>query len=186
MLLAVAEAALGSGHGPVFGFATPTNPKGGWSLDIGMMGRTGSEATGLMDRAMWAYGLTQDLQISVSGPAIFQPTSVAQARATGMMPTSPDTAVGTRFESTAYAGLLMPGPQRPPGMLGTLRRAPGYFTGVVTGMASRLHYFWLGAGNAHYLDRAGDQRPNTFTYSFVYGYRPKALRRIHTGTGVDF
>ena len=190
LLFLLAEVAFGSGHGPVFGFATPTNPKGGWSVDIGVMGRTGSQATGLMNRTMLAYGITQDLQISVSGPAVFQITSVAPARVTGMMPTSPDlevlgawrfhrsgTAVGTRFESTAYAGFIEPGPQRPPGMLGTLRRAPGYFTGIATGMASRSHYFWLGAGNTHYVERTGDQRPNTFTYSLVYGYRPKALRK---------
>ena len=30
-----------SGHGPVFGLATPTNPKGGWSLDFNLMGRAG-------------------------------------------------------------------------------------------------------------------------------------------------
>lgn len=189
-LLLLAGAAFGSGHGPVFGFATPTNAKGGWSLDTGFMGRLGSQTTGSMGRAMLAYGITQDLQISISGPAIFQSTGVAPARVTGMMPTSPDfetlgawrfhrngSAVGTRFESTAYAGLLLPGPQRPPGMLGTLRRAPGYFTGAVTGMASRAHYVWVGAGNTHYIDRAGDQRPNVFTYSFVYGYRPKSLRK---------
>jgi hypothetical protein len=62
-------------------------------------------------------------------------------------------------------------------MLGTLKRAPGYFTAVATGMASRSHYFWLGVGNTHYLDRDGDQRPNTLTYSFVYGYRPPPLRK---------
>jgi len=33
--------ALGSDHGLVFGMATPTNIKGGWSFDIGLMGRAG-------------------------------------------------------------------------------------------------------------------------------------------------
>jgi len=31
-------------HGPVFGLATPTNPKGGWSLDLGVNGRSGAGA----------------------------------------------------------------------------------------------------------------------------------------------
>jgi hypothetical protein len=35
------ESALGAGHGPVFALATPTNPKGGWSLDLSAMGRGG-------------------------------------------------------------------------------------------------------------------------------------------------
>jgi len=47
------------------------------------------------------------------------------------------TGIGKRFETTAYGGLIVPGPQRPPGMVGNLRRAPGVFTGVATGMASR-------------------------------------------------
>ncbi len=186
----LANTAWASGHGPVFGFTTPTNAKGGWSLDVGVMGRVGGQATGSMTRAMLAYGITQDLQISVSAPVIFQSTSIAPARVTGMMPTSPDfealgawrfhrngSAIGTRFESTAYAGLITPGPQRPSGMLGTLKRSPGYFTAISTGMASRAHYLWLGAGNTHFVERSGDQRPNTFTYSFVYGYRPAPLRK---------
>jgi hypothetical protein len=190
LILLPVTSLFGSGHGPVFGFATPTNAKGGWSLDLGLMGRIADQSTGLMSRAMLAYGITQDLQISVSGPAIFQSTSLAPARVTGMMPTSSDfealgawrfhrngSSVGTRFESTAYMGLIEPGPQRPAGMLGTLKRAPGYFSGMATGMASRSHYFWVGAGNAHYWVREGDQRPNVFTYSLVYGYRPKPLRK---------
>jgi hypothetical protein len=34
--------ASASGHGPVFGLATPTNPRGGWSLDFNLMGRAGA------------------------------------------------------------------------------------------------------------------------------------------------
>ena len=32
-------------HGPVFGLATPTNPRGGWSVDIGVNGRGSASST---------------------------------------------------------------------------------------------------------------------------------------------
>jgi hypothetical protein len=42
-------------HGPVFGLATPTNPQGGWSFDLGVNGRSGV-ASNL--EAELSYGLT--------------------------------------------------------------------------------------------------------------------------------
>jgi hypothetical protein len=50
--------------------------------------------------------------------------------------------VGTRTESTANAGLVVSGPQRPAGMMGDLLKAPGIYTAVTTGIASRSHYVW--------------------------------------------
>jgi hypothetical protein len=41
-----------SGHGPVFGLATPTNGKRGWSLDIGTMDRVGTLDTSAMGRVV--------------------------------------------------------------------------------------------------------------------------------------
>jgi len=188
--LLVAKGASANGHGPVFGLTTPTNAKGGWSLDIATMGRVGSQDTGSMSRTMLSYGITQDVQISFSAPVLFSTTSVTPARIAGMMPTSPDfeilgawrffrrgTNVGTRFESTAYGGLLIPGPQRSGGVLGNLKRAPGAYTAVAAGVASRVHYFWAGIANTHYAESSGDQRPNIFTYTLVYGYRPPAGRK---------
>jgi hypothetical protein len=32
--------AVASGHGPVFGLATPTNSQGEWSFDAGLFGRS--------------------------------------------------------------------------------------------------------------------------------------------------
>src|SRR5207245_2192402 len=87
------------------------------------------------------------------------------------------TDIGRRFESTAYAGLIVPGPQRPKGMLGNLKRAPGVYTAIATGMASRSHYVWVGVGNVHFAEKDGDQRPNLFTCSAVWGYRPPPLRK---------
>jgi len=184
-LAALAESAWASGHGPVFGLTTPTNGKGGWSLDLGLMGRKGAQDTGAMLRAMLAYGITQDLQVSLSGPVVFASAPLAPGRLTGMMPGTGDfeaigawrfhrqgTDVGTRFETTAYGGVIVQGPQRPAGMLRDLRKAPGVYTAIATGMASRSHYHWGGVGNVRFADSEGDRRPNTFLYSFVWGFRP--------------
>lgn len=182
--------AAASGHGPVFGLTTPTNSKGGWSLDIGLMGRSGAADNGVMSRTMLSYGITEDFQLSATFPYVFSSVPLAPARVTSMMSATSDfegiaawrfhrrgTRVGTRVESTAYAGLIFPGAQRPKGMLGNLKRAPGVYTAVATGMASRSHYVWVGVGNVHFAERDADQRPNLFTYSGVWGYRPPALRK---------
>jgi hypothetical protein len=87
------------------------------------------------------------------------------------------TGVGRRFESTAYAGLIMPGPQKPAGTAGDLRRAPGVYSAVATGVASRSHYVWAGIGYTRFAARGGDRRPDIFSYSAVWGYRPPALRK---------
>lgn len=195
-LFAVATALLAafdaraSGHGPLFGLATPTNAKGGWSLDTAVMGRTGYGASGSMFETMLSYGITEDLQLSLTAPAVFRTAPLPPARVTGMMPTSGDfegiaawrfyrraPRVGTRFESTVYGGLLVPGPQQGTGMLGNLKRAPGFYTAVAAGVASRVHYFWAGVENTHYVERGGDQRPNLLGYTAVYGYRPRPGRK---------
>lgn len=186
----VPQTALASGHGPVFGMTTPTNAAGGWSVDLGFMGRTGEGENGAMTRAMLTYGFTEDLQLSVSAPLVFASAPFAPARGTAMMPGSGDveglgawrfhrqgTGIGARFESTAYAGLIVPGPQRPAGMARDLRRAPGFNTAVATGFASRSHYVWGGIGYTRFAERRGDQRPDIFSYSAVWGYRPPPLRK---------
>jgi hypothetical protein len=154
------------------------------------MGRAGAGDNGVMSRAMLSYGITQDVQLSFTAPAVFSTAPLASGRVTSMMSATSDfegiaawrfhrqgTAVGTRFESTAYAGLIVPGPQRPKGMLGDLSKAPGVYLAVATGMASRSHYVWVGVGNVHFAERKGDQRPSLFTYSGVWGYRPPPLRK---------
>src|SRR5712692_582243 len=57
-LFVALPSAWASGHGPVFGLATPTNPKNGWSLDLGFMGRNGQVDSGAMFRGMLGYGIT--------------------------------------------------------------------------------------------------------------------------------
>jgi hypothetical protein len=90
-LIAGAATALhGSGHGPVFGMSTPTNVKGRWSLDLGLMGRAGEQNRDSMVRAMLGYGITEDLQLSLSVPSSFTAAPLAPSRITGMMPASMD------------------------------------------------------------------------------------------------
>ena len=55
-----------SGHGPVFGAATPTLGKGGWSFDQALNGQAmdGSGDTSALLRSMISFGITEKLQIS--------------------------------------------------------------------------------------------------------------------------
>jgi hypothetical protein len=190
VVLTAISMAFGSGHGPVFGLATPTNVKGGWSLDLGTMGRVGTDGSGVMSRAMLSYGITQDLQISVSGPAVFTSAPLAPGRVTAMMPATGDfealgawrfqrrdVGVGSRIETTAYGGIILPSSQTPPGLLGQLHWAPGVLGMIVTGYASRKNYLWAGIGGMHFDESHGDRRPGVLMYSLVYGYRPKPLRK---------
>lgn len=189
-MVAHEPSANASGHGPVFALATPTNARGGWSLDLGVMGRTGAPDTGVMSRSMLSYGLSQDVQVSFSLPAVFQSAPLAPGRETGMMPASGDFEgiaawrfhrrgrdIGLRFESTAYAGLVVPGPQKGAGLMGTLRNAPGIWAAVDTGFASRSHYLWAGAGYTRFAESKGDRRPGLLFYSLVWGYRPPSWRK---------
>lgn len=179
-----------NGHGPVFGVATPTNAKGGWELDTMAGARVGADKSGVMSRIMLTYGVTDRFQLSFTAPYVFSFAPLAPTRGMGMMTVSPDfegiaawrffrrgADVGTRFESTAYGGLIIPGAQRARGPLGPLNRAPGVYTAIATGMASRSHYVWVGVQNAHFAEAGGDQRPNIFTYSAVWGYRPRPFRK---------
>src|SRR5437899_13065611 len=70
--LAAAQLASAADHGPVFGLARPTNPKGGWSFDRGVNGRGGGDTTSTLEAEL-SYGLTENLKLAVSGPGVFQP-----------------------------------------------------------------------------------------------------------------
>lgn len=190
ILLSVPGVVHANEHGPVFGLATPTNVKGGWSLDIGTMGRIGSQSSGVMTRAMLTYGITEDLQISLSGPAVFSTSSLQPARVTAMMPANGDfealgawrfqrrdNGVGSRLETTAYFGLIVPGPQTAAGILGQLHKAPGAIGMIATGYASRKNYIWAAVGGTRFAESHGDRRPGLLSYSVVWGYRPKPLRK---------
>jgi hypothetical protein len=84
---------------------------------------------------------------------------------------------GRRIESTAPLGVVVPGPQQDSGVLQGLRRAPGVAGTIASGLASRSQYLWLGGGYTRFAEASHDRRPDTLSWSAVYGYRPPGLRR---------
>lgn len=184
-----------SGHGPVFSLATPTNPRGGFSFDTSLMGRYGQGA-GTMFRATLGYGITEDFKVSISAPAVFAAEPFASGRVAPFTPTGgdfeglaiwrfhrQDTGVGSRFETAAIGGLLLPGPQDNAGPLNGLHSAPGALAGIVSGVASRSHYAWGGVTYQRYAESDRDRRPVMLFYSAAYAYRPPSWR---TDSGWDW
>lgn len=188
--LLAAPARAQTGHGPVFGLATPTLPRGGWSLELVAMSRFAGDKSRTMFRPMIEYGITEDLQVSYSMPV---PVYVEQGaappvRTMARMSATPDveltigwrfyrqgTDVGTRFESTAYLGLLYPTDAVRAG-IGT---TPGAFLAAATGYASRSLYAWVGGLYQRYLSPVGPTASHLgdlAMYSVVVGYRPPFFR----------
>ena len=176
-----------SGHGPVFGGATPTLGKGGWSFDQAWMGshaRNGEDDQVL--RSMIGFGLTKDLQVTVSLPiGLSSGPHAPMGRMTAMMSSSreaealvgwrfhrQDVGTGARFESTVYAGGAVPTSSSS----GGFRTAPSGYVSVASGYASRAHYFWTAASYQRRGDDVGDHLGNVKSLSIVYGYRPAVLR----------
>jgi hypothetical protein len=186
--LTLAQLGAAADHGPVFGLATPTNPQGGWSFDLGVNGRGGTGGTASTLQAELSYGLTPDLKLSVSAPIVFQPDPYARSSVTANTPASGDFSglawwrfhkkefAGKRIERTAVAGVLVPGPQQQSGLYRGLNSGPGYLVGAVTGIASRSQYVWVGTSYQRYAESKGDRRPDLLTYTAVYGYRPFSWR----------
>lgn len=176
-----------SGHGPVFGGATPTLGKGGWSFDQAWMGsrpRAGEDDQLL--RSMVGLGITKDLQVTVSLPVELSSSGRAPlGRMTFMMSSVRDVEAlagwrfhrrdvgdGARFESTAYGGFGVPLDET----RGGVRTAPSAYASIASGYASRAHYFWMGASYQRSLADHGDRQGDITSASVVYGYRPAALR----------
>jgi hypothetical protein len=178
--------AIAAAHGPVFGLATPTNSQGEWSFDEGIFGRNTSLGTQASIRGLVAYGFTPHLTLSFTLPSVVGDTPLPPTR---IQPGADfestlawryqhsSTKVGTRIESTAFAGLVVPGPQS--GFNGVVHttNAPGTMLGAVTGLASRSHYLWLGSTFTKFYEHNGDRRPDVLDYSLVYGYRPPKWRK---------
>ena len=187
LIVAAQSTVSATGHGPVFGGATPVLGRNGWQFDQAWMGRrdrTGDDDQ--MLRSMIGYGITEDLQISASLP-IQLATSRTQplGRMTAMMSGSKDLEAlvgwrvhrrtvgeGARFETTVYAGGALPLESRRAG----IRTAPSAYLAAASGYASRAHYFWLGGSYNRPLDDDGDRIGDVKSLSVVYGYRPPALR----------
>jgi hypothetical protein len=175
-----------SGHGPVFGAATPTLGKGGWQFDQAWMGRSSGQATEQMLRSMISFGITERLQISASAPV---PLTTSGEPPTGRMTASMSDAPnleatgawrfqvrpvghGARLESTMYVGASVPTETQ----RGGIRSSPATSLAIASGYASRVHYFWAGAGYEKRIARGGDQWGDVGYYSLVYGYRPSFLQ----------
>jgi hypothetical protein len=185
-VLALVTTASAADHGPAFGYATPVNSQGEWSFDTGVIGRYGSRGTQLTESSQIGYGITPHITWSAVLPATFGSGSLPETRIAGGGEWSSSiawrfqhavTSVGRRVESTASLGLVVPGPQQDSGVLGTLQRAPGVAATVASGVASRSQYLWFGGGYTRFAEASHDQRPDTISWSAVYGYRPPSLRR---------
>jgi hypothetical protein len=188
LVIAMATLAGAADHGPVFGLATPTNPKGGCSFDLGVNGRGGEGGSTSTLEAELSCGLTENLKLGFSAPVVIQADPYARSSVTTNTPVSGDFSgtawwrfqrkdfAGKRIESTAFGGVLVPGPQQEAGLYRGLHSGPGYMLGGVTGVASRSHYVWAGASYQRYGESKGDRRPDLLTYTAVYGYRPLSWR----------
>lgn len=186
---ALTATALARDHGPAFGYSTPVNSQREWSYDTGLIGRYGNRGTAMTSSSAIGYGITPQIMMSAIIPATFGSGALPETRLAGGGEWETNvawrfdhriTGVGQRLESTASLGLVVPGPQSGDGILANLHRAPGVSSTIATGFASRVQYLWLGGGYTRFALAGHDRRPDTLSWSAVYGYRPAKLRR-----GVD-
>ncbi|MDE1975682.1 MAG: hypothetical protein KGI84_00300 [Elusimicrobia bacterium] len=187
--LAGPRLALGLGHGPAFGLATPTLGEGSWTNDAAVMTLTNSQGSSAMFRDMVGYGVTPDLQVNVSGP--LSPTlgnlrRPPRTRVGAMMDAADEVegslmwrfqrrapAVGERYESTAFLSGGLP----TEGARGGVQVGPEVNAALVTGYASRTIYWWLGGGWQRHFSSGGDRLGDLPYISAVFGWRPLMFRR---------
>lgn len=184
--LALPGTAFASDHGPIFSYATPVNSQGEVSCDAGIFGRSGSKGSQLSTGTGCGYGITPHFTANVFIPGTFGSGSLPESR---IFPGSEwsagaswrflhsVTSVGKRIESTASLGVVVPGPQQDSGVLSGFHRAPGVAGSLATGLASRSQYVWVGGGYTRFAEASQSRRPDTISWSGVYGYRPAKLRR---------
>ena len=177
--------AQASGHGPVFGAATPTLGRGGWSLDQAYTFRAGDDTDSQqMFKTMVSFGITETIQVSGSIP-IAMKDGLAPSRMMSAMSSEREfegllayrfqrrtIGVGGRQESTLYLGGTIPTEDERAGV----PVGPSISAQAATGYASRAHYVWIGGGIQHYLEHEGSQQGDSRFLTFVYGYRPPPLR----------
>ena len=184
-ILLAQGSAYAAGHGPVFELATPTSPKGGFSLDLSLMGRSGDLGVVPMLRGTLGYGLTENLKVSFSAPVMLKTDYLSPSRGSAFSPMNSayeglvtwrfirqDTGVGSRIESTLIGGVVVPGGHERVRM--PLR--PGAVAGIVTGWVSRSHYVWGGVSYQGYATSETDRRSSILSYSAAYAFRPFSWR----------
>ena len=181
MVIATPTSAVASGHGPIFGAATPTLGRGAWSLDQAWTMRLGEDATReQMFKTMVTFGITEILQVSASVPLVMTDSTLPPARMMNAMSNGREiegllgyrfqrkpVGIGGRRESTVYVGGTVPTESARGGSL---------VVNAATGYAGRAHYVWVGGGIQHYFERGSTQPGMSRTVTAVYGYRPPALR----------
>lgn len=184
--IALSTRLYASGHGPVFGGATPTLAKHAWQFDQAWMGRAAGSTMEQALRSMISFGITERLQLSASVPApLVNGTESPMGRMTATMSDAPNIEAtggwrfqtrpaghGARLESTLYVGGSVPTVAERAG----IKSSPAMSVAAATGYASRVHYLWVGGGFEKRFSRDGDHWGDVRYYSIVYGYRPPALR----------
>ena len=171
---------VASGHGPVFGAATPTLGRGAWSLDQAWTMRLGEEAREQMFKTMVTFGVTEVLQVSASVPLLMSDDLLPPARMMNAMSNDREiegllgyrfhrtpVGIGGRRESTVYLGGTIPAEST---------RGGSIVLGAATGYAGRAHYLWFGGGFQHYFARGAVRLGASRTITGVYGYRPPLFR----------
>jgi hypothetical protein len=178
--------ARASGHGPVFGAATPTLGRGGWSVDQAWTLRNGDDdERQQMLKTMVSFGVTENLQVSGSFPLAMRDGQLTAARMMSAMSSDRElegllayrfqrrtVGIGARQESTLYLGGTAPLEAR----RGGVGAGGSLEAGAATGYASRAHYLWVGGGVQRFAERDGDRLGTSTLLTLVYGYRPAALR----------
>jgi hypothetical protein len=187
LICASSTTVAASGHGPVFGGATPTLGRGGWSLDEAWTGRfcSADQPSDQMFRTMLSYGATENVQVSFSVPVPVSTGTLPPARMMSIMSSTTelegiigwrfqrhDVGVGGRQESTAYVGGTAPLTHA----VNHIALGPSLYVSAATGYASRAQYVWGSAGLQEYATREGERVGGSRFASVVYGYRPSFLR----------
>ena len=195
VLVAVVMSSYGmaAGHGPLFGLATPTNSQGEYSFDFGAFGRSSGAGSQASARALIGYGFTPHLTLSFTAPLVVGNATLPPTR---IQPRDDfestfawrfqhnATTVGTRFESTAFAGVVVPGAQSAFNGVAHTTNVPGSMVGVVTGMASRSHYLWLGTPSRSSMNTMGTAGPTcSITLLFTAIVRRHGANRSRSNLG---
>jgi len=173
-----------SGHGPVFGAATPTLGRGGWSIDQAYTFRGGDDDAQQMFKTMVSFGITETVQVSGSIP-LAMADGLTPSRMMSAMSSEREfegllayrfqkrtIGIGGRQESTLYVGGTVPMESERYGAA----VGPSLVIQAATGYASRSHYVWFGGGVQQFLERGGDRQGSSRFLTAVYGYRPPRMR----------
>jgi hypothetical protein len=196
--LILASQAWSDAHGPAFGYTTTILGAGDASVETTVMRRLGTVMIG----PVIAYGLRQNVQVSLSGPFNVNQGYHPVGRFDAAMPGIPSieamvawrflnklSGVATRSESTIFVGVsgttqhLLRDDGR------SLEREPGLFGAAATSRITRRYYLSAGAGYQYYggwssgkLDREG----NGLLSALVIGWRPPVFDREYPKPDLRF